>query len=332
MAGTERGSNRVIPARQRIESVSLEGLVVLKIIQHCQEEGAEGDVVQGVLLGLVEGNKLEITNCFPFSQNSEENDEEDIGYQIEMMRHLRSVNIDHLHVGWYQSTYLGAFVNKNLLESQYSYQNSIAESVVLVYDPLKTSQGILSFKALRLSQKMMHLFADKEFTPNSLTKAGMKHDEMFEEIPLVIKNSNLVNTLLCKLDENLTEPEHKDFLSLARGNFIEKNVQLLMETVDELAQDTNKFHNHQRNSARQQQQKDAHLAKRKSENQARKERGERPLPEDDILKMFKPLPVPSRLENLLLSGQADNYCKEINEFASQSFAKLFLSEALQDAQ
>lgn len=51
--------------------------VVLKIIQHCQEEGAEGDVVHGVLLGLVEGNKLEITNCFPFSQNSEENDDED---------------------------------------------------------------------------------------------------------------------------------------------------------------------------------------------------------------------------------------------------------------
>ncbi len=54
-------------------------------------------------------------------------------YQMEMMRNLRSVNIDHLHVGWYQSTYLGAFVSKNLLESQYSYQNSIAESVVLVY-------------------------------------------------------------------------------------------------------------------------------------------------------------------------------------------------------
>ena len=59
------------------------------------------------------------------------------------------------------------------------------------------------------------------YNPNklfcSLNKVGMKHDEMFEEIPLVIKNSNLVNTLLCKLDENLTEPEHNDFLSLARG-------------------------------------------------------------------------------------------------------------------
>ena len=45
-------------------------------------------------------------------------------------------------------------------------------------------------------------------------------------------------------------------------NFIEKNVQLLMETVDELGQDTQKFHNYQRNSARQQQQKDAYLLKR----------------------------------------------------------------------
>ena len=50
--------------------------VVLKIIQHCQEDGAEGDDVQGVLLGLVEGNKLEITNCFP-SLNSDENDDDD---------------------------------------------------------------------------------------------------------------------------------------------------------------------------------------------------------------------------------------------------------------
>jgi hypothetical protein len=35
-----------------------------------------------------------------------------------------------------------------------------------------------------------------------------------------------------------------------------------METVDELGQDTQKFHNYQRNSARQQQQKDAYLLKR----------------------------------------------------------------------
>lgn len=49
--------------------------VVLKIIKHCQEEGAGGtDLVQGVLLGLVVDNRLEITNCFPFPRHNEEED------------------------------------------------------------------------------------------------------------------------------------------------------------------------------------------------------------------------------------------------------------------
>ena len=56
-----------------------------------------------------------------------------VQYQMEMMRKLREVNVDHLHVGWYQSTYLGSFLNKNFVEAQYNYQSSIEESVVLVY-------------------------------------------------------------------------------------------------------------------------------------------------------------------------------------------------------
>lgn len=54
-------------------------------------------------------------------------------YQLEMMRHLRKVNVDHLSVGWYQSTQLGNFITTQLLESQFSYQTSIEESVVLIY-------------------------------------------------------------------------------------------------------------------------------------------------------------------------------------------------------
>ncbi|MEQ2164910.1 Eukaryotic translation initiation factor 3 subunit H-A [Goodea atripinnis] len=50
-----------------------------------------------------------------------------------MMRSLRHVNIDHLHVGWYQSTYYGSFVSRALLDSQFSYQHAIEESVVLIY-------------------------------------------------------------------------------------------------------------------------------------------------------------------------------------------------------
>ena len=52
---------------------------------------------------------------------------------MEMMRNLRHVNVDHLNVGWYQSTYYGMYLNKALLDSQFNYQHSIEESIVLIY-------------------------------------------------------------------------------------------------------------------------------------------------------------------------------------------------------
>ena len=54
-------------------------------------------------------------------------------YQLDMMRRLRRVNVDHYHVGWYQSSDVGSFLSGPLLESQYHYQTSIEESVVLIY-------------------------------------------------------------------------------------------------------------------------------------------------------------------------------------------------------
>ena len=63
-----------------------------------------------------------------------------VQYQMEMMRNLRHVNIDHLHVGWYQSTYLGSFINRALLDSQFNYQHSIEESVVLIYGEMASAR------------------------------------------------------------------------------------------------------------------------------------------------------------------------------------------------
>ena len=132
--------------------------VVAKIIKHCHEEGSSAvDVAQGVLLGLVADSRLEVTNCFPFPKCLDENfDEED--YQMEMMRHLRKVNVDHLHVGWYQSTQQGAFLSTQFLESQFTYQTSIEESVVLIYGSYYffflialTSSSSISLKSLSVT-------------------------------------------------------------------------------------------------------------------------------------------------------------------------------------
>lgn len=45
--------------------------------------------------------------------------------------------------------------------------------------------------------------------------------------------------------------------------------------------------------------------------------------------MFKLPAEPSRLDHLLISGQIDNYCKQINEFAGPTLGKLFAVGELQ---
>jgi translation initiation factor 3 subunit H len=66
------------------------------------------------------------------------------------------------------------------------------------------------------------------------------------------------------------------------------------------------------------------------ENQQRVARGEAPLPEEDINKIFKPLQPPPRLDCLLVANQIDQYCNSISEFSSQSIAKLLMAESLQE--
>lgn len=311
-----------------IENVQIEGLVALKIVKHCHEEGA-GEVAKGVLLGLLVDKTLEITNCFP-SPKAEDEEINDVSYQIDMMRKLRDVNVDHFQVGWYQSTYLGSFLNREFVDPQYLYQKAIEESVVIVYDPLQTIQGILSFKAYRLTPKLLKLQegGEKNYTPEALSKAGIDYDQLVEEFPVHVKTSNLMNTLISEI-EAVSPPAKQDFLSLANGSYFEKNVHNLIEGTDELCQDAQKLHNYQRNVARQQQQIDAYKQRRGQENDLRKQRGEPPLPEEDINKVFRPLQPPLRLDNMLTAAQIATYCDLLGEFATQSFGKLFIAESVQ---
>ncbi|XP_017310338.1 eukaryotic translation initiation factor 3 subunit H-B [Ictalurus punctatus] len=314
-----------------VKQVQIEGLVVLKIIKHYQEEGQGSEVVQGVLLGLVVDDRLEITNCFPFPQHTEDDaDFDEVQYQMEMMRSLRHVNIDHLHVGWYQSTFFGSFMSRALLDSQFSYQHAIEESVVLIYDPIKTSQGSLSLKAYRLTPKLMEICKEKDFSAEGLKKASVGYENMFEEVPIVIKNSHLINVLLWELEDKSTVVEKHELLSLSSSSHLEKSLQMLMDRVDDMCQDINKYNNFSRSLSKQQQQKHQYVQRRQQENAQRQSRGEPPLPEEDLTKLFKPPQPPPRMDSLLIAGQINTYCQTVKEFTSQNLGKLFMAEALQD--
>jgi len=102
---------------------------------------------------------------------------------MDMLRNLRKVNVDYHTVGWYQSTYLHSHINKEFLENHRKYQEVNEESIVLVYgmllycheddnqglflvDPLRTTQGILSLRAFRLTPLILDmLLKNFNFTP-----------------------------------------------------------------------------------------------------------------------------------------------------------------------
>jgi len=310
-----------------LDLVQLDGAVVLKIINHCKDNLPE--LVTGQLLGLDIGSTLEVTNCFPFpSRLVDENEEGEEGvdsaeYQIDMMKCLREVNVDHNTVGWYSSTYMGSFINESAIETQYNYQDRIKKSVVLVYDPLKTSQGALSLKAYRLTQSFMELYKSQSFTKESLAKANVTFNEVFEEIPIKIANSGLARAFLQELEETGSVDYEFERLNLSTNPFLEKNLEFLIECLDDLGAEQSKLQYHQRNVHKLEANKAAWLAKRRLENTQRKLNGEEPLPEDDP-QLFKAIAEPSRLESILITNQVNNYCKQIKHFAGNSMAKLWL--------
>nr|CAG4643978.1 EOG090X06SH [Lepidurus arcticus] len=329
MSARARRGTPAVEVENPIDLVQVDGLVVAKIIKHCNEEGSGTmEVAQGVLLGLVADTRLEVTNCFPFPKSLEDNAEEE-DYQMAMMRHLRKVNVDHLHVGWYQSTCQGNFLSTQFLESQFTYQNSIEESVVLIYDPLKTSRGFLHLKAYRLTPQAVNLFKDEEFTPEAIKQLKLSFENLYQEVRLVVHNSHLVNALLSELTELVPPEDGCQYLDLGTASVLEKHLRGMMDNVDEMMQEVNKFNIFQRQVQKQQQEKFKYQQKRTLENTARLAKGETALPEEDLNKVFKPIPAPPRLEPMVLSSQIANTCHQVSQFCSQALGKLFVTEALQ---
>lgn len=312
-----------------INAVHLEGLALMKMVQHCNEEvSGNADIAQGILLGLMVGDVVEITNCFPFPRNAEDVDVEE-EYQLEMMRHQRKVNVDYLSVGWYQSSQFGNFVSKTLLDTQFSYQSSIEESVVIVYDPIKTSRGFLSIKAYRLTPEAMQLLQEKEFTPEVLRKFKVGHQSLFTEIKVVLKNSPLMNVLQTELYEKMPGLEESQLLDLGSLSTVDRQMRSLMESIDELSQEAARFNAYQRQVSKQAQDKHKYIQKKAADNATRQARGDKPLPDEDLSKMFRPVPPVGRLDAAVVSGQVAQYGNELQQFCAQALGKQFMAKALQ---
>lgn len=218
-----------------------------------------------------------------------------------------------------------------LIARRYAHQAEIEESVVLIFDPVQAERGSLSIQAFRLTDKFMKTFKGGDFSVSGLKRSGLTYETIFEQVEVILKTSHLGLAFIDQFQTKSDDTQLFDRLDLSTNHYLGKNIQLLMDCVDELSNETQKYTYYQRSLGRQQQQQQQYLTRRKLENAQRIQDGEEPLPDEDTSNnpLFKPIPAPSRLESLLVTGQMAQYCKQISQFSSQNFSKLFAANGVQ---
>jgi len=334
-------------APSTITTVQLDGLALLKLLTHATE--SMPDIVTGQLVGLDVGNVVEITSSFPFPQQSGTGASTTAGsmshdeYQLEMLKSLRTVNVDHNTMGWYCSTYFAGFYSTHTIEHQLSYQIHIPNSILLVYDPFTSTKGKLQLKAYRLSDEFIRLAIEKGGVKSTSTSQQISqavnlicHDlewhEILEELEIRVHNSHMVHGFLYELRESGDFTCESERLSLWpwSGPFLQRAMSLLSDSVDDYQTEAGRLAYYQRQQWRQKQAQQAYIQKLAQENTARALQGKALTIEEDRSKnpLFKTIPRPARTEAHAAANQIAFSAQQIQAAANQSIHKLYLTQAL----
>ncbi|KRZ05199.1 Eukaryotic translation initiation factor 3 subunit H [Trichinella zimbabwensis] len=307
---------------RKISCVQLSSLVVSKIVMHGEKErcGGATEAACGFITGLVNCTdddeiNLEVTNCFPIPKREMDTRQEDldIHHQHRTLKYFRTMNIDYLVLGYYQTAPFGGFFTETMIQSLIDYQTHDEDSVALVYDPVRCIQGQLDIKAYRLSPRTIEL-CSSGFTLDVMKNIGVNYSNLLEEIPVLIKNSRLSHLMICKMALAGKPGKPLKFLNMCSSNVLEKNLKLMMINMEVLNTEVVKYNRYLFTKNRYECQKESWIHKRLAENELRRERGEPPLPvEEEFQKIFK-MPLPTKvLDGLLASCEINayaNYCRQ----------------------
>ena len=199
-------------------------------------------------------------------------------------------------------------------------------------------------KKNRFNTQSCVLFADNfqhTKTPRSLISHRLTFSSILEEIPLKIRTNSLLNAYL----RMLTEPQPSPlpdvhpakaassalppaFSALDLGNStLTKNLESVIESLDNYKTEEGNLAYLSRQIAREKARAETYIAKRKEENAIRVTQGLAPLPEEDVSRLFKIPPDPSRLDSMLLLGQMDAYAKTLEGSSSVSLVKMYAAKA-----
>lgn len=313
-----------------IREVTIDGLAVLKIVKHCSDNP---DVeVNGSLLGIDIDGVMEVTYVVPSAAqdgNMDENEREQS--HLDMLSMLSLVQVDNNIVGWYQSMYLGTLMTKDIVNEQDTFQAAEelgGNAIVIMYDPIQSKKGNLVIKAFRLTDRYLNIIR------NSNNNDFIKPSDIFEELPLKIINSGYCSGFVRGLQDSHREEVDCSFDSLSfagSDTHIERHLERFNTYTKALYNEQYLFQNYSKQTSKTRQDLVRFVSKRIQENKERIKDGQKELPLD-----FNQLPAgtkllnpaPNRFEILLMIGQMERYCKQLEEHIENTFQKLVLTSSI----
>jgi len=325
--------------RQPIQKVQLDGLVVMKVVKHCQDNYPL--TVTGALLGMDVENTLQITNCYPLPQrpssalstgeqdrNADNIDQSQ--YQMNMMRCVREVNIDHQVVGWYQSSgsQMGSFLTVSWIEVQFSYQDNLENVVCLVYDPVRTDNGTLGVRAYRLTQSFMELRKRREFTSLGFSKWNVTSAQIIEEVPIEFTASSIQKAFMAELfcSGEMQGANEVEFsrLGIFEGATVEQTMEFMINDLEELNREQNKYSYVVRNNMPRLAAVQQEIARKR---RAGRENEDRRAEEEQLASVLKD--ETSRLESKMLLRELHSYIGSLTTTSTGDIIKENAVYALQ---
>ncbi|UVC54628.1 eukaryotic translation initiation factor 3 [Theileria orientalis] len=339
---TNHLNNKNLPTKKQTY-VEIDSLALIKAIKHCKDNYPVP--VNGQLLGLDFGDKLEVTNCFPYPQKrdiynsiikdkstnmlseneiEEKADEEFVKYQDKMIDLVNDIKVDCFAIGWYQTINFGDLQSKDAIDNLVTYQESVDKAIMLGFDPVTTS-GEVSFKAYRASDQLLALYHTEDQDVRKYN--ALKGTEILEEVPIVIKNSILSEVFLTQyFSDSLVQNTYVfDVLDASHNNYLEKNLEFLSQSLEALCDNQEKFIRYQRDYTKLVQQQKQLLERRRLENEQCKLKGEPllPMPEFDT-SLLKRIEAPSQLSTIIMSNECTTHTKDVNSLCFDNIAKMFL--------
>jgi translation initiation factor 3 subunit H len=274
----------------KVEKVEIDALVILDIKEHFKVVSPA--TATGQLLGIDVKDKVEITNSFALPAESQESQE----FQRSMLMNMKQLGYDANTVGWYTSTWLGSFWSVGLVETQYRYQTTFPQAVLVVYDPA-CSIGDYNLLALRLTQDFMDKFESCKFSMMEMVDFSVY--DVFESIPIYVKNSHLLAEQFIEKEIKYNYPPLKQISRSVNRNelefeeYLSRNFEFMGDCLDEFGHEACKWQGWSRAVGKEQRQKRS---------------GDKAAINRNLTS------EPSRLESVLILNQLETYCKQLETF------------------